>query len=81
MDKRVTMTVRDICEQARKGREQVYAWARRKHDPLPVYYIDGERYGQVLVSDYEAWVRRNGRLLDGRTVEDAASGKNCAAQG
>lgn len=67
MAERVMITVPDLCEEMHKGREQVYAWARRKVDPLPVRYIGGERYGAILVSELDEWWRRNGELMGERS--------------
>jgi len=64
---RVMITVPDFCDEAHKSREQVYSWARRKKDPLPVRYVDGERYGAILVSELAEWWRRNGTLMSERS--------------
>ena len=58
---RVAITVPELAEQTGKSKHVIYEWARRKDDPLPVSYIDGSRYGFVLVSEFEAWVARSRR--------------------
>jgi hypothetical protein len=63
---RVMITVPELCKEMHKGTDQVYAWARRKVDPLPVRYVEGERYGAILVNELDEWWRRNGVLMNER---------------
>ena len=54
----------ELAEQGHKSPDKLYEWAKREEDPLPVRYIEGERYGTVLVSEFEDWMKRNGRLFN-----------------
>lgn len=56
---RVAITVPELAEQTGKSKRVIYEWARREVDPLPICRIDGNRYGFVLVSEFEDWARRN----------------------
>lgn len=56
---RIAITVPELAEQMGKSKKQVYEWSRREDDPLPICRIDGNRYGFVLVSEFEAWAVRN----------------------
>ena len=59
----VMTTVPDLAREWHKSTDTIYALAARENDPLPVRYMDGDRYGGVLVSEFEAWLRRNTRLF------------------
>lgn len=63
---RVVITVPDLAGQMHKSTDKLYAWAQREEDPLPLRYVDGERYGVILVSEFEWWLKRNGRLMNER---------------
>ena len=52
--------------QENKDAAKLYEWAAREVDPMPVRYVDGERYGSVLVSEFEAWFKRNTGLYSER---------------
>ena len=56
-------TVPDLAKEGHISPDKLYELARRKNDPFPIRYIDGNRYGQVLVSEADEWVRRNGVLM------------------
>ena len=59
-------TVPELAKEGHVSADMLYRLARREHDPFPVRYIDGSRYGQVLVSEADEWVRRNGVLMNER---------------
>ena len=63
-------TVPDLAKEGHISTEKLYELSRRKHDPFPVRYIDGSRYGQVLISEADEWVRRNGVLMNERSADD-----------
>lgn len=59
----VLITVPELAEQMHKDAAALYALSKRERDPLPVRYLEGSsRYGAVLVSEFEEWFKRNGRL-------------------
>ena len=62
----VLATVPDLAEQGHKSPDKFYEWARRKNDPLPIYYPEGERYGFLFVDEFKEWVRRNSKLYGER---------------
>lgn len=62
----VWTTVPDLARDGHKSADRLYELARRAHDPLPLRYLDGDRYGVVLVSELEEWVKRNGKFLNER---------------
>ena len=59
----VMTTIPDLARQWHKSADTLYALAAREDDPLPVRYLPGDRYGGVLVSEFETWLRRNTRLF------------------
>lgn len=61
-------TVPELAKEGHVSADKLYELARREHDPFPVRYIGGSRYGQVLVSEADEWVRRNGVLMNERSV-------------
>jgi len=56
---RIAITVRELAEQTGQGERTVRAWTKRGDDPLPYTRIQGERYGFVLVREFEEWAVRN----------------------
>ena len=62
----VMTTIPDLARQWHKSTDTLYALAAREDDPLPVRYLPGDRYGGVLVSEFESWLRRNTRLFKER---------------
>lgn len=62
----VMTTVPDLAKQMHKDTARLYEYARRPKDPLPVRYLDGERYGSVSVMEWDEWFRRNGALFNER---------------
>lgn len=58
----VMITAPELAEQMHKDVNTVYQWAKRKDDPLPLRYMDGNRYGAILVSEFEEWWKRNAEL-------------------
>lgn len=64
---RVAITVPELAEQMGKSEVQLYSWAKRENDPLPLRYVSCERYGSVLVSEFEEWFKRNGVLMRDRS--------------
>lgn len=62
----VWTTVPDLAREGHKSADRLYELARREDDPLPLRYIDGDRYGVVLVDEFSAWVKRNGKLMNER---------------
>ena len=62
----VMVTVPALAKQMHKSPDQLYAWARREDDPLPVRYVDGERYGSIFVPELGSWFERNGKLTNER---------------
>ncbi|HAM14579.1 MAG TPA: hypothetical protein DCP91_01670 [Eggerthellaceae bacterium] len=65
--KPVMITVPALADQMHKSTEQLYGWAKRTHDPLPLRYVEGERYGSVMVAEFEEWFVRNGKLMNERS--------------
>lgn len=59
-------TVPDLAKDGHISADKLYELAKREHDPFPVRYLDGARYGQVLISEADEWVRRNGTLMNER---------------
>lgn len=62
----VMITVPELAKQMHKDTVRLYEWAKRSTDPLPVRYVDGERYGAVSVIEFDEWWRRNGLLFNER---------------
>lgn len=62
----IMTTVTELASQMHKDPAQLYAWAKRDNDPLPLRYIDGERYGSIVVSEFEDWFVRNSQLMSER---------------
>jgi len=62
----IITTIPDLAKQWHKKPQTLYALAKRESDPLPIRYLDGDRYGGVLVSEFEEWLRRNTKLLNER---------------
>ncbi len=62
----VVITVPELAKEMHKDAAKLYEWAARKVDPMPVRYVDGERYGSVLVSEFESWFKRNTALYSER---------------
>lgn len=59
-------TVPDMAKEGHMSPDRLYELANRKDDPFPLRYLDGDRYGRVLVSEADEWFRRNGRLANER---------------
>lgn len=55
----VWTTIPALAREGHVGVDRLYELAAREVDPLPLRFVDGARYGQVLVSEFEAWVKRN----------------------
>ena len=64
----VITTVPDLAKQWHKRPKALYDLALREDDPLPVRYLPGDRYGGVLVSEFEEWLRRNSVLANERST-------------
>ena len=62
----VMTTVSKLAEEMHKDSAKLYEYARRSKDPLPVRYLDGERYGSVSVIEWDEWFRRNAKLFNER---------------
>ena len=63
----VWTTIAELAREGHVSKDRLYELARREDDPLPLRYLDGGgRYGQVLVSEFDEWVRRNGALYNER---------------
>ena len=60
------ITIPDLAEQMHKSTEQLYSWAKRDTDPMPLRYVGGERYGSMLVEEFSEWFKRNGELMTER---------------
>ena len=56
---RVWITVQDLAKEGHMGPDSIYQLARREEDPLPLRYLPGDRYGRILVSEFESWWKRN----------------------
>ena len=63
----ILTTVPELAKEGHKSADRLYELARREEDPLPVRYMDGDRYGVILVDEFAAWLKRNGRLYNERT--------------
>lgn len=62
-------TVPELAKEGHISAEKLYELARREEDPLPLRFLgDRSRYGQVLCSEMDEWVRRNGVLMNERSV-------------
>ena len=59
-------TIPELARDGHISADRLYELARRENDPFPVRYIDESRYGQVLISEADEWVRRNGVLMNER---------------
>lgn len=54
------MTVSELAESWGTYPDQLYGYARRQSDPLPIRYIKGKtRYGIVVVEEAHEWLLRN----------------------
>lgn len=61
-------TIPELAAEGHVSPDRLYELARRKKDPLPLRYLgDDARYGQVLLSELDEWVRRNGELYAERS--------------
>ena len=58
----VWTTIPELAKQGHIGADKLYELSRRTEDPLPLRYMDGDRYGRVLVSEFESWFKRNAAL-------------------
>ena len=65
-------TVPDLARDGHMSPDRLYALAARDVDPLPLRYLEGARYGQILVSELEEWVKRNGELYSKRRGDGKA---------
>lgn len=65
----IVTTVPELAAQMHKDASKLYEWAKRPKDPLPLRYVDGERYGAVLVTEFEQWFRRNGLLFNEKSLK------------
>ena len=63
----VMTTVTELAAQMHKDPAQLYRWAKREVDPMPVRYVDGERYGCLIVSEFTEWFARNSELMSERS--------------
>ena len=63
----VITTVPDLAREWHKSTDTLYALAAREDDPLPVRYLEGDRYGGVLVNEFESWLKRNTKLFNERS--------------
>lgn len=61
---RTITTVPDLAREWHKSTDTLYRLAAREEDPLPVRYLEGDRYGGVLVSEFESWLKRNTNLFN-----------------
>ena len=67
----VWTTIPELARDGHIGKDRLYELAKREHDPLPLRYIDGDaRYGQVLVSEFESWLKRNSELANERGMDE-----------
>ena len=58
-------TIPELAKKAHKDPDRLRQMARRRDDPLPLRFLPGDdRYGVVLESEMDEWVRRNGRLYN-----------------
>jgi len=56
-----------LAKQGHVSADRLYELAKRENDPLPLRYIgENSRYGQILVSEFTDWVKRNGVLANER---------------
>lgn len=62
----IMTTVTELAAQMHKDPAQLYAWAKRDEDPMPLRYVDGERYGSIIVSEFTEWLKRNSELMNER---------------
>ena len=62
----VITTVPELAREWHKSPDRLYELASRQDDPLPVRYLEGDRYGGLLVSEFEEWLKRNTKLFDER---------------
>jgi len=65
----IVTTVPELAAEMHKDPSKLYEWAKRAKDPLPLRYIGGERYGSVLVSEFDEWFRRNGLLFNEKAMK------------
>lgn len=66
----VMVTVRDLAEQMGKDTHTLYEWASREEDPLPLYYVEGERKnGCIAVDEFMEWWRRHRTHYQDRRTE------------
>lgn len=63
------INVPDLAKQWHKRKETIYEMAKRESDPLPLRYLDGDRYGAVLESEFSEWFVRNTKLANERARE------------
>jgi hypothetical protein len=60
-------TIAELAADGHVGENRLYELAKRRDDPLPLRYLPGARYGQVLVSEFDEWVKRNTTLANERS--------------
>lgn len=60
------ISVPALAKEWHKDPSRIYELAARDDDPLPVRYLPDDRYGTILVSEFEAWMMRNTVLLKER---------------
>ena len=54
------MGTKDVAAALRTNMNQIYEYAARKDDPLPLRYIKGKRNtGFVIVDEFNDWIKRN----------------------
>jgi len=62
----IITTVPDLAREWHKSADLIYKLAAKEDDPLPIRYLEGDRYGGVLVSEFEGWLKRNTKLYKER---------------
>lgn len=59
MEGRSYMRLGEAASEMGKGRDALYRLAKRKDDPLPLRYFPGDRYGFLIVGEFNEWLKRN----------------------
>lgn len=62
----VMTNVPSLAREWHKSKDSLYELAKREEDPLPVRFLEGDRYGAILVSEFDEWFKRNGALMNER---------------
>jgi len=58
------ISVPALAKDWHKNPDRIYELASREKDPLPIRYLPGDRYGTILVSEFETWLMRNTVLFN-----------------